>query len=59
MFIKKFFGDDYVIILLHADYFCQNMIKMKKLKNKLSKSFAMKDLGQVKHILKIKVICDR
>ena len=45
VFIKKFFGDDYVILLLYADFFGQNMIKIKKLKNKLSKSFAMKDLG--------------
>ena len=62
MFTRKFFGDDFIILLLYVD----NMLiighdssQIDRLKKELSKSFAMKDLGSAKWILSMKISCDR
>ena len=38
---------------------CHDVVKIKKLKRELSKSFAMKDLGPAKQILGMKIVHDR
>lgn len=52
--IKKF-DNNFIILLLHVDDMlvaCSDMQKIINLKQKLSKQFAMKDLGATKQILK-------
>ena len=51
VFTKKFFDDDFIILLLYVDDMLiigHDCIKIDKLKRELSKSFAMKDLGSAK-----------
>ncbi|KAL4296424.1 hypothetical protein GQ457_12G004830 [Hibiscus cannabinus] len=62
VFIKKFFGDDFIILLLYVDDMLivgRNASRIDKLKQELSKSFAMKDLGPAKQILGIRLTRDR
>jgi len=62
VFVKKYDGGDFIILLLYVD----DMIvvgydpkKISALKKALSKSFAMKDLGSAKKILEMKITRDR
>ncbi|KAG8493315.1 hypothetical protein CXB51_010698 [Gossypium anomalum] len=62
VFVKRFSGDDFIILLLYVDYMLivgQNTSRIEKLKQELSKSFAMKDLGPAKQILGIRLTRDR
>ena len=52
----------YIILLLYVDDMLivgSNMAKIKKLKKQLSKEFAMKDLGEAKQILRMRIMRDR
>ncbi|GLU05736.1 hypothetical protein SLE2022_228170 [Rubroshorea leprosula] len=62
VFVKKVFANDFVILLLYVDDMLivgQNASRIKKLKQELSKSFAMKDLGPTKQILGMMINRDR
>lgn len=62
VFIKRFSGDDFIILLLYVDDILvvgKNMSRIAKLKKELSKSFAMKDLGPAKNILGMRIERDR
>lgn len=51
LFIKRFDGDDFIVLLLYVDELLilwHGQIKIGKLKESLRKSFAMKDLGPIK-----------
>ena len=54
VFVKKYDGGDFLILLLYVDDMLivrQDLKKIASLKRTLSKSFAMKDMGSVKQIL--------
>ena len=54
VFIQRFSGDDFIILLLYVDDILivgKNVSRIAKLKKELSKCFAMKDLGSAKNIL--------
>lgn len=60
--MKKFVDGDFIILFLYVD----NMLivgydteKINSLKNELGNSFAMKDLGPTKQILRMKISMDR
>jgi hypothetical protein len=58
----KSFKNSYIILLLYVDDMLiagANMEEINKLKNQLSKQFAMKDLGATKQILGMRIIRDR
>ena len=62
VFIRKFFDDDFIILLLYVDDMLiigYDSSKIDKLKRELSKSFSMKDLGSAKQILGMKISHDR
>ena len=62
MLTRKFFDDDFIILLLYVDDMMiigHDSSKIDRLKKELSKSFAMKDLGSAKHILGMKISHDR
>ena len=62
VYIKRFSGDDFIIMLLYVDDMLivdKNVSRIAELKKKLSKSFAMKDLGPVKQILRMRIERDR
>ena len=62
VFTRKFFDDDFIILLLYVDDMMiigHDSSKIDRLKKELSKSFAMKDLGSAKHILGMKISHDR
>ena len=62
VFTRKYSDDDFIILLLYVDDMLiigHDPSKIDKLKRELSKSFAMKDLGPVKHILGMKISRDR
>ena len=62
VFIQKFFDDDFVILLLYVDDMLivgKNASRIDRLKEQLSRSFAMKDLGPAKQILGILITRDR
>jgi len=62
VFIKIFFYDDLIILLLYVDDMLivgKDVSKINRLKKQLGKSFAMKDLGAAKQILEIIIIRDR
>ena len=62
VFTKKFSDDDFIILLLYVDDMLiigHDVRKIEKLKEELSKSFAMKDLGPAKQILGMKISRDR
>ena len=56
VFVQKFSDDDFVILLLYVDDMLiigKNASRIDRLKEQLSISFAMKDLGLAKQILRI------
>ena len=62
VFIQKFSDDDFVILLLYVDDMLivgKNASRIDRLKEQLSRSFAMKDLGPAKQILGIRITRDR
>lgn len=62
VFIKRYAGGDFLILLLYVDDILivgQDRIKIAALKKDLSKSFAMKDLGPAKQILGMRITRDR
>ena len=62
VFTRKFYDDDFIILLLYVDDMLINghdSSKIDRLKKELSKSFAMKDLGLTKQILCMKIPHDR
>ena len=59
VFVKKFEGGDFLILLLYVDDMLivgRDPKKIRSLKKVLSKSFAMKDMGQVKQILRMHIV---
>ena len=62
VFVQKISDDDFIILLLYIDdmlIVSHNASYIGKLKQELSKSFAMKDLGLAKQILGIRITRDR
>jgi ATP-binding cassette subfamily B (MDR/TAP) protein 1 len=62
VFIKRFSGDDYIILLLYVDDILivgKNVSRIARIKKELSKSFFMKDLGPAKCILGMRIERDR
>ena len=62
VFLKNFSGGDIIILLLYVDDMLivgQDGDKISKLKQELSKSFSMKDLGPAKQIFGMNIIRDR
>ena len=62
VFVQKFSNDDFIILLLYVDDMLivgKNASRIARLKQELSKSFAMKDLGPAKQILGVKISRDR
>ena len=62
IFVKRFLDGDFIILLLYVDDMLivgHDARKIDKLKEELSKSFAMKDLGPAKQILGMKITHDR
>ena len=55
VFVKKFEGGDFLILLLYVD----DMLKMRMLKKALNRTFTMKDLGPARQILGMHIIRDR
>jgi hypothetical protein len=54
VFIQRFSDDDFVMLLLYVDdilIVSKNVSRIARLKNEISKSFAMKNLGPTKCIL--------
>ncbi|GKC59655.1 putative RNA-directed DNA polymerase, partial [Tanacetum coccineum] len=61
-FWMRFGDDDFIILLLYVDDMLivgKNIRRIAQLKQDLSKSFAMKDLGPAKQILGIRIFRDR
>ena len=62
MFTIKFSDDDFIILLLYVNDMLiigHDSSKIDRLKRELSKSFAMKDLGSMKHILGMNISRDK
>lgn len=62
VFVQKFSHDDFIILLLYVDDMLivgQNASRIDRLKQELSKSFDMKDLGPARKILGISISRDR
>ncbi|KAM1264815.1 hypothetical protein ACFX2J_034579 [Malus domestica] len=62
VYIKQFSGGEFIILLLYVNDMLivgQDASMIKKLKEELSKSFDMKDLGPAKQILGMEIIHDR
>lgn len=62
VFLKKFSGNDLIILLLYVDDMLivgQNVEIIDSLKQQLSKTFCMKELGPAKNILGMRIIRDR
>ena len=62
MFVKKFDGGDFLILLLYVDdmlIVSQDHTKIRALKKALSGSFSMKDMGLTKQILGMHIVWDR
>ena len=62
VFIQRFSGDDYIMLLLYVNDILivgKNVSRIARLKKELSKSFAMKDLGPAKCILGMRIERDR
>ncbi|GKA50088.1 putative RNA-directed DNA polymerase [Tanacetum coccineum] len=61
VFFQKFLDKDFIILLLYVDDMLlvgSNIRKIEKLKKELNKSFAMKDLGEAKQILGMRISQD-
>ena len=62
MFVKKFDGGDFLILLLYVDDMLivgQDPKKIESLKKSLGKSFVMMDMGPAKQILGMHIVRDR
>ncbi|WJX83794.1 hypothetical protein P8452_66428 [Trifolium repens] len=62
VFFRNFSEGDFIILLLYVDDMLivgKNISRIKELKNTLSESFAMKDLGEARKILGIEIVRDR
>nr|AAV88069.1 hypothetical retrotransposon [Ipomoea batatas] len=62
VFVNRYSDDDFVILLLYVDDMLivgRNASRIQELKQELSKSFSMKDMGPAKQILGMKIIRDR
>lgn len=62
VFVKNFSDGDFIVLLLYVDDMLivgHDVAKIARLKNELSKSFAMKDLGPARQILGMKISRDR
>ena len=58
VFVQKFTDNDFIILLLYVDDMLivgKNTSKIDELKKKLCKSFSMKDLGDAKQILGMRI----
>ena len=61
VFVKKYDGGDFLILMLYVDDMLivgQDPKKFGSLKRALSKSFAMKDMGPAKQILGMHIVRD-
>ena len=61
VFVKKFDGGDFLILLLYVDDMLivkRNLKKIRSLKKAISKSFAIKDMGLEKLILGMHIVRD-
>ena len=59
VFVKKFEGGDFLILLLYVDDMLivgRDQAKIRMLNKALNRTFAMKDLGPAKHILGMHII---
>ena len=59
VFVKKYDGGDFLILLLYVDdilIVTQDPKKITSLKKALGKYFAMKDMGHAKHILGMHIV---
>ena len=62
VFVKKFDGGDFLILLLYVDDMLivrQDHMKIRALKKALNGSFSMKDMGPTKQILGMHIVRDR
>ena len=62
LYTKKCIDDSYVILILYVDDMLiagKNKDELSKLKKNLSQTFDMKDLGNAKHILGMRITRDR
>lgn len=62
IFVQEFSNDDFIILLLHVDDMLivgHNLSRINRLKEELSKSFVMKDLGPIRQILAMHITRDR
>ena len=62
VFTGKFSDDDFIILILYVDDILiigHDSSKTDRLKKELRKSFSIKDLGSMKHILGMKISYDR
>ena len=62
VFVKKFDGGDFLILLLYVDDMLlvkRDPKKIRSLKKALSKSFTMKDMGPTKQILGMHIVRDQ
>ena len=62
MFVKKFDRGDFLVLLLYVDDMLivgQNLKKIRSLKKALRKSFTMKGMGPMKHILGMHIVRDQ
>ncbi|KAL9249654.1 Retrovirus-related Pol polyprotein from transposon TNT 1-94-like protein [Drosera capensis] len=60
--VNKFFNGNFIILLLYVDDMLivgKDISRINRLKKQLGESFAMKDMGHVKHILGIRIVCER
>ena len=59
VFVKKFDGGDFLILLLYVDHMLivgRDQVKIGMLKKALNRTFAMKDLGPARQILGMHII---
>ncbi|KAH0717971.1 hypothetical protein KY285_014002 [Solanum tuberosum] len=63
VFVQKISDDDFIIVLLYVDDMMlvvgHNTCRIKKLKQELNKSFAMKDLEPARQIIGMQIVRDR
>ena len=62
VFVKKYDGGDFLILLLYVDDMLivgQDTKKIASLKKALGKSFAMKNMGPAKQILAMHIVRDK
>jgi len=60
--VQKFSDGVFIIVLIYVDemlFVCHNTCRIKKLKEELNKSFAMKDLGPARQIHGMNIVPNR